>query len=130
MRERCQAKRLFRGALADPFANVLQPCVVATKSLHAFRDPAGDLDIYSRPRWPISISRSGARSPSTTYTAHRSWSRNTALTAMIDHRYVDGWHVSKAMTAFCDYLAASERCEPALPFRTLPGRAGDRVFRA
>jgi pyruvate dehydrogenase E2 component (dihydrolipoamide acetyltransferase) len=34
------------------------------------------------------------------------------ITATIDHRYVDGWHVSKAMAAFRDYLAAPERFEP------------------
>ncbi len=37
------------------------------------------------------------------------------ITATIDHRYVDGWHVSKLMRAFQDYLAAPERFEPALP---------------
>jgi pyruvate dehydrogenase E2 component (dihydrolipoamide acetyltransferase) len=34
------------------------------------------------------------------------------ITATIDHRYVDGWHVSRAMTAFREYLAAPERFEP------------------
>jgi pyruvate dehydrogenase E2 component (dihydrolipoamide acetyltransferase) len=34
------------------------------------------------------------------------------ITATIDHRYVDGWHLSKAMAAFRDYLAAPERFEP------------------
>ncbi|MEO8704312.1 MAG: 2-oxo acid dehydrogenase subunit E2 [Kofleriaceae bacterium] len=37
------------------------------------------------------------------------------ISATIDHRYVDGWHVSHAMKAFRDYLAAPERFEPALP---------------
>jgi pyruvate/2-oxoglutarate dehydrogenase complex dihydrolipoamide acyltransferase (E2) component len=36
------------------------------------------------------------------------------ITATIDHRYVDGWHVSTAMKAFRDYLAAPEKHEPAL----------------
>jgi pyruvate/2-oxoglutarate dehydrogenase complex dihydrolipoamide acyltransferase (E2) component len=34
------------------------------------------------------------------------------ITATIDHRYVDGWHVSRAMSAFREYLAAPERFEP------------------
>jgi pyruvate dehydrogenase E2 component (dihydrolipoamide acetyltransferase) len=34
------------------------------------------------------------------------------ITATIDHRYVDGWHVSHAMRAFREYLAAPERFEP------------------
>ena len=34
------------------------------------------------------------------------------ITATIDHRYVDGWHVSLAMKAFREYLAAPERFEP------------------
>jgi pyruvate dehydrogenase E2 component (dihydrolipoamide acetyltransferase) len=36
------------------------------------------------------------------------------ITATIDHRYVDGWHLSKAMAAFREYLASPERFEPAL----------------
>lgn len=36
------------------------------------------------------------------------------ITATIDHRYVDGWHVSKAMAAFREYLAAPERFEPVV----------------
>jgi pyruvate dehydrogenase E2 component (dihydrolipoamide acetyltransferase) len=36
------------------------------------------------------------------------------ITATIDHRYVDGWHVSKAMAAFREYLAAPERFEPTV----------------
>jgi pyruvate dehydrogenase E2 component (dihydrolipoamide acetyltransferase) len=36
------------------------------------------------------------------------------ITATIDHRYVDGWHVSRAMGAFRDYLATPGRFEPAL----------------
>ncbi|HEY8430481.1 MAG TPA: 2-oxo acid dehydrogenase subunit E2 [Sandaracinaceae bacterium] len=36
------------------------------------------------------------------------------LCATIDHRYVDGWHVSKALAAFREYLAAPERFEPPL----------------
>ena len=35
------------------------------------------------------------------------------ITATIDHRYVDGWHVSQAMRAFRAYLTAPERFEPA-----------------
>lgn len=34
------------------------------------------------------------------------------ISATIDHRYVDGWHVAKAMAAFRDYLSAPERYEP------------------
>lgn len=33
------------------------------------------------------------------------------LTATIDHRYVDGWHISKLMRAFRAYLAEPERFE-------------------
>jgi 2-oxoacid dehydrogenases acyltransferase (catalytic domain) len=45
------------------------------------------------------------------------------ITATIDHRYVDGWHVAKAMTAFRAYLAAPERFEPALlPVTSSPVR--------
>lgn len=36
------------------------------------------------------------------------------ISASIDHRYVDGWHVSKAMKAFREYLAAPERFEPVV----------------
>ncbi|HEY5945903.1 MAG TPA: 2-oxo acid dehydrogenase subunit E2 [Kofleriaceae bacterium] len=36
------------------------------------------------------------------------------ITATLDHRYVDGWHVSKAMAAFREYLAAPERFEPVV----------------
>jgi pyruvate dehydrogenase E2 component (dihydrolipoamide acetyltransferase) len=36
------------------------------------------------------------------------------ITATIDHRYADGWHVSQAMKAFREYLAAPEQFEPAL----------------
>lgn len=35
------------------------------------------------------------------------------ITATIDHRYVDGWHVSKLMHAFRDYLSDPPRFEPA-----------------
>ena len=38
--------------------------------------------------------------------------RMLPVTATIDHRYVDGWHVSKAMAAFREYLAAPDRFEP------------------
>jgi pyruvate dehydrogenase E2 component (dihydrolipoamide acetyltransferase) len=34
--------------------------------------------------------------------------------ATLDHRFVDGWHVSHVMTAFREYLAAPERFEPDL----------------
>jgi pyruvate dehydrogenase E2 component (dihydrolipoamide acetyltransferase) len=37
------------------------------------------------------------------------------ITATIDHRYVDGWHVSQAMKAFREYLAAPEQFEPNPP---------------
>ena len=39
------------------------------------------------------------------------------ITATIDHRYVDGWHVSRAMAAFREYLAAPEKFEPQLASR-------------
>jgi pyruvate dehydrogenase E2 component (dihydrolipoamide acetyltransferase) len=42
------------------------------------------------------------------------------ITATIDHRYVDGWHVSQAMKAFRAYLAAPDQFEPALPASDLP----------
>jgi len=42
------------------------------------------------------------------------------ITATIDHRYVDGWHVSQAMKAFRAYLAAPDQFEPALPVCDLP----------
>lgn len=35
------------------------------------------------------------------------------ITATIDHRYVDGWHVSQLMRAFQGYLAAPAEFEPA-----------------
>ena len=38
-----------------------------------------------------------------------------AVTATIDHRYVDGWQVSRLMKAFRSYLAAPEQFEPPLP---------------
>ena len=34
------------------------------------------------------------------------------ITATIDHRYADGWHISKLMAAFREYLAAPEQFEP------------------
>jgi len=34
------------------------------------------------------------------------------VSATIDHRYVDGWHIAKAMAAFRGYLAAPEQFEP------------------
>lgn len=36
------------------------------------------------------------------------------ISATIDHRYVDGWHISRAMAAFRDYMAAPERFEPVV----------------
>lgn len=36
------------------------------------------------------------------------------ITATIDHRYVDGWHVSEAMRAFRAYLEAPASFEPVL----------------
>ncbi len=41
------------------------------------------------------------------------------ITATIDHRYADGWHVSRLMTAFREYIAAPERFEPRLDTTTL-----------
>ena len=50
------------------------------------------------------------------------------MTATIDHRYVDGWHVARAMAAFREYLAAPERFEPALaPAAAAPVRAGSEL---
>lgn len=37
------------------------------------------------------------------------------LTASIDHRYVDGWHISRFHRALTDYLAHPEAHEPAVP---------------
>jgi len=34
------------------------------------------------------------------------------LSATIDHRFVDGWHISKAMAALREYLADPEQFEP------------------
>lgn len=36
------------------------------------------------------------------------------LTATIDHRYADGWHVSQLLTAFREYLADPSAFEPRL----------------
>jgi pyruvate/2-oxoglutarate dehydrogenase complex dihydrolipoamide acyltransferase (E2) component len=36
------------------------------------------------------------------------------ITATIDHRYVDGWHISEAMRAFRAYLEAPATFEPVL----------------
>ena len=36
------------------------------------------------------------------------------VSATIDHRYADGWHISRLMAAFREYLAAPHRFEPAL----------------
>jgi pyruvate/2-oxoglutarate dehydrogenase complex dihydrolipoamide acyltransferase (E2) component len=36
------------------------------------------------------------------------------MTATIDHRYVDGWHIAKLMRAFQQYLAEPSVHEPAL----------------
>jgi len=33
------------------------------------------------------------------------------ITATIDHRYADGWHISQAMAAFREYLAAPQQFE-------------------
>ena len=37
--------------------------------------------------------------------------RTLPISATIDHRYVDGWHVSRALTAFHAYLADPEEAE-------------------
>jgi pyruvate dehydrogenase E2 component (dihydrolipoamide acetyltransferase) len=37
------------------------------------------------------------------------------LTATIDHRYADGWHISQLIKPFKAYLEDPERFEPALP---------------
>jgi pyruvate/2-oxoglutarate dehydrogenase complex dihydrolipoamide acyltransferase (E2) component len=44
------------------------------------------------------------------------------VTATIDHRYVDGWHVGQAMAAFREYLADPQMFEPALSAREQPRR--------
>lgn len=47
------------------------------------------------------------------------------ITATIDHRYADGWHISQAMAAFRAYLAAPEQYEPfgeGRPPRAAPSR--------
>jgi pyruvate/2-oxoglutarate dehydrogenase complex dihydrolipoamide acyltransferase (E2) component len=44
------------------------------------------------------------------------------VTATIDHRYVDGWHVGQAMAAFREYLVDPQRFEPALSAREQPRR--------
>lgn len=36
------------------------------------------------------------------------------IMATIDHRYVDGWHISKALKALREYLDAPQRFEPVL----------------
>jgi pyruvate dehydrogenase E2 component (dihydrolipoamide acetyltransferase) len=36
------------------------------------------------------------------------------VTATLDHRYVDGWHISKLMHAFREYLANPEQFEPTI----------------
>jgi pyruvate dehydrogenase E2 component (dihydrolipoamide acetyltransferase) len=36
------------------------------------------------------------------------------ITATIDHRYADGWHVSRALIAFREYLADPSAFEPRL----------------
>ena len=45
------------------------------------------------------------------------------LSATIDHRFVDGWHISRAMKAFQAYLAAPEAFEPQI---AQPARAAAR----
>lgn len=50
------------------------------------------------------------------------------ITATIDHRYVDGWHVARAMAAFREYLADPARFEPeptGLPAGAAPGPRPD-----
>ncbi len=37
------------------------------------------------------------------------------LTATIDHRYADGWHISQLIKPFKAYLEDPARFEPALP---------------
>ena len=43
------------------------------------------------------------------------------LTATIDHRYADGWHISQLLTAFRAYLADPAAFEPPLPGRGATG---------
>jgi pyruvate dehydrogenase E2 component (dihydrolipoamide acetyltransferase) len=45
------------------------------------------------------------------------------LTATIDHRYVDGWHVSEAMDAFVSYLECPQDFEPILMSAESPALA-------
>lgn len=42
------------------------------------------------------------------------------ISATIDHRYADGFHISRLMRAFREYLAAPQRFEPELQFRAMP----------
>lgn len=44
------------------------------------------------------------------------------ITATIDHRYADGWHISRLMAAFREYLAAPERFEPRIASADAPRR--------
>lgn len=46
------------------------------------------------------------------------------ITATIDHRYVDGWHVSRLMRAFQGYLADPGAFEPEPAAAPAPARAG------
>jgi pyruvate/2-oxoglutarate dehydrogenase complex dihydrolipoamide acyltransferase (E2) component len=47
------------------------------------------------------------------------------ITATIDHRYVDGWHVAELMRAFREYLAAPEDHEPELEAVVASASAAD-----
>lgn len=51
------------------------------------------------------------------------------ITATIDHRYVDGWHVSRAMAAFREYLASPDLFEPLAdaPREPLPRAEHERM---
>jgi 2-oxoacid dehydrogenases acyltransferase (catalytic domain) len=44
------------------------------------------------------------------------------ITATIDHRYADGWHVSRALIAFREYLADPGAFEPGLSDSTRGSR--------
>jgi len=52
------------------------------------------------------------------------------ITATIDHRYVDGWHVSKAMAAFREYLADPDAFEAPRPVVAAPSTTTQAAARA
>ena len=47
------------------------------------------------------------------------------ITATIDHRFVDGWHIGRAMKTFRAYLEAPSTFEPEIA-KALAARAAER----